>query len=120
MQRWVRWLWIRVENASQKILDSELKEGVISSFSNVRDDLKASLKKIEIVMNTLSLTLDFPKLIVSSGQIDIGKMLIRGLVRLSIILKLLILILICNDGWRLKDCQESIEIFAFSMLILIF
>tara|TARA_B100000123_G_scaffold180983_1_gene134708 strand:- start:137 stop:766 length:630 start_codon:yes stop_codon:yes gene_type:complete len=60
-----------LENASQKILDSELKEGVDISFANVRDDLKKSLTKIEIVMNTLSLTLDFPKLIISSGQIDI-------------------------------------------------
>ena len=60
-----------LENASQKILDSELQEGMDSSFSKVRDELKKSLKKIEIVMNTLSATLDFPKLIVSSGQIDI-------------------------------------------------
>ena len=60
-----------LENASQKILDSELQEGVDSSFSNVRAELKKSLKKIETVMNTLSVTLDFPKLIVSSGQIDI-------------------------------------------------
>ncbi len=60
-----------LENASQKILDSELKEGVDISYSNVRDDLKQSLTKIETVMNTLSVTLDFPKLIVSSGQIDI-------------------------------------------------
>ena len=60
-----------LENASQKILDSELREGVDSSFSNVRDDLKKSLQKIETVMNTLSVTLDFPKLVVSSGQIDI-------------------------------------------------
>ena len=60
-----------LENASQKILESELKEGVDPSFSNVRDELKKSLKKIETVMNTLSVTLDFPKLIVSSGQIDI-------------------------------------------------
>ena len=60
-----------LENASQKILDSELKEGIDSSFSNVRDDLKQSLTKIETVMNTLSITLDFPKLIVSSGQIDV-------------------------------------------------
>ena len=60
-----------LENASQKILDSELQEGIHSSFSNVREDLKKSLKKIEAVMNTLSVTLDFPKLIVSSGQIDI-------------------------------------------------
>ena len=60
-----------LENASQKILDSELQEGVDSSFSNVRDILKKSLVKMETVMNTLSITLDFPKLIVSSSQIDI-------------------------------------------------
>ncbi len=62
---------IDLENASQKILDSELQEGIDSSFSNVREDLKKSLSKIEAVMNTLSVTLEFPKLIVSSGQIDI-------------------------------------------------
>ena len=60
-----------LENASQKILDSELQDGVDSSFTNVRDDIKKSLKKIETVMNTLSVTLDFPKLIISSEQIDI-------------------------------------------------
>ena len=60
-----------LENAAQKILDSELREGTNSSFSTIRDELKKSLKKIEIVMNTLSITLDFPKLIVSSGQTDI-------------------------------------------------
>ena len=60
-----------LDNASQKILDSELHEGVNSSFKKVRDDLKKSLKKVETVMNMLSVILDFPKLIVSSGQIDI-------------------------------------------------
>ena len=60
-----------LENASQKILDSELQEGIDSSFTDVRDDLKKSLIKIENVMNTLSITLDFPKLIVSSSQSDI-------------------------------------------------
>ena len=60
-----------LENASQKILESELQEGIDSSFSNVREELKKSIKKIETVMNTLSITLDFPKLIVSSEQIDI-------------------------------------------------
>ena len=60
-----------LENASQIILDSELQEGVNSSFSNVRDLLKKSLVKMETVMNTLSIILDFPKLIVSSSQIDI-------------------------------------------------
>ena len=34
-----------LENASQKILDSELQDGVESSFANVREDLKISLKK---------------------------------------------------------------------------
>ena len=62
---------LELENASQKILDSELQEGVDSSFSNVRDELKKSLKKVETVMNTLSVTLDFPKLVVSSGQVEI-------------------------------------------------
>ena len=60
-----------IEDASQNILDSELHDGVKSSFANVRDELKKSLHKIESVINTLSVTLDFPKLIVSSGQIDI-------------------------------------------------
>ncbi len=60
-----------LEDAAQKILESELQEGVDSSFSNVRDELKNSLKKMETLMNTLSEILDFPKLIVSSGQIDI-------------------------------------------------
>ena len=60
-----------LEYASQKILDSELQEGGDSSFSNVRNELKKSLNKIEIVMNTLSVILDFPRLVVSSGQVDI-------------------------------------------------
>ena len=60
-----------LENASQKILNSELQEGIVSSFANVREELKQSLKKIETVMNTLSVTLDFPKILVSSDQVDI-------------------------------------------------
>ena len=60
-----------LENASQKILESELQEGLDSSFAKVREELKNCLKKIETVMNTLSVTLDFPKLVVSSGQIDV-------------------------------------------------
>ena len=49
-----------LENASQEILQSELLEEDNSPFSKVRDELKKSLKRIETVMNTLSLTLDFP------------------------------------------------------------
>ena len=92
-----------LENASQKILDSELQEGVDSSFSNVRDELKQSLKKIESVMNTLSVTLDFPKLIVSSGQIDIRDDVSQ---RISNIINNLKIIDSNIDeamqGWRLK------------------
>ena len=92
-----------LENASQKILDSELQEGVNSSFSNVRDLLKKSLVKMETVMNTLSITLDFPKLIVSSSQIDI-----RDDVKHRISNTINNLTIIDSDfdqamdGWRLK------------------
>ena len=94
---------VELENASQKILDSELHEGVDSSFSKVRDELKKSLKKIETVMNTLSITLDFPKLIVTSGQIDIREDVKE---RISYIVNNLITIDRnidqVMDGWRLK------------------
>ena len=92
-----------LENASQKIFDSELQEGVNSSFSNVRDLLKKSLVKMETVMNTLSITLDFPKLIVSSSQIDI-----RDDVKHRISNTINNLTIIDSDidqamdGWRLK------------------
>ena len=92
-----------LENASQKILDSELQEGVESSLSNVRDELKKSLKKIESVMNTLSVTLDFPKLIVSSGQIDIREDVSQRII--NIINNLIIIdsnIDEAMEGWRLK------------------
>ncbi len=92
-----------LENASQKILDSELQDGVNSSFANVRVELKTSLQKIESVMNTLSQTLDFPKLIVSSGQLDIREDVNKRISKVinnirtidSDIDKVM-------DGWRLK------------------
>ena len=92
-----------LENASQNIIESELKEGVDSSYANVRDDLKKSLIKIETVMNTLSITLDFPKLIVSSGQVDIRDDVNQ---RISKIINNLTIIDSdidqSMDGWRLK------------------
>ena len=92
-----------LENASQKILESELQEGINSSFSNVREELKKSIKKIETVMNTLSITLDFPKLIVSSGQLDIREDVNQ---RISNIINNLTTIDSeidqSMDGWRLK------------------
>ena len=92
-----------LENASQKILDSELQEGIDSSFSNIREDLKKSLTKIEIVMNTLSSTLDFPKLIISSGQInirdDVNQRIHKTINNLTIIDSNIDQVM---DGWRLK------------------
>ena len=94
---------LELENASQKILDSELQEGVDSSYSNVRDELKKSLKKIETVMNTLSVTLDFPKLIVSSGQIDIREDVNQRICNIINNLKMIDSdIDQVMDGWRLK------------------
>tara|TARA_Y100000766_G_scaffold254044_1_gene239262 strand:- start:100 stop:726 length:627 start_codon:yes stop_codon:yes gene_type:complete len=94
---------VDLENASQNLLDSELKEGSDSSLANVRDELKKAFYKIESVMNSLSVTLDFPKLVVSSNQNDIREDVNHR-----------ILIIINNlqsidseindvmDGWRLK------------------
>ena len=92
-----------LENASQKILDSELQEGVDSSYSNVRDLLKESLKKIETVMNTLSITLDFPKLIVSSEQIDIREDVKHRIFKIINNIKIIDSnIDEAMDGWKLK------------------
>jgi len=92
-----------LENASQKILDSELQEGVDSSFSNVRDLLKKSLVKMETIMNTLSITLDFPKLIVSSSQIDIRDDVKQRISNIINNLKIIDSdIDQAMDGWRLK------------------
>jgi N utilization substance protein B len=92
-----------LENVSQHILDSELKEDSNSSFANVRDELKKAFYKIESVMNSLSVTLDFPKLIVSSNQNDIREDVNNRI--LSIINNLRSIdseIDEVMDGWRLK------------------
>ena len=92
-----------LENASQKILDSELQEGIDSSYSNVRNALKESLKKIETVMNTLSITLHFPKLIVSSDQIDIREDVNQRILKIINNIKIIDSdIDEVMDGWRLK------------------
>jgi len=92
-----------LENASQKILDSELQEEIDSSFTDVRDDLKKSLIKIENVMNTLSITLDFPKLIISSSQSDIRDDVKHRISNTINNLKIIDTdIDHAMDGWRLK------------------
>ena len=91
-----------LENASQNILDSELKESE-SSYANVRDELKQSLQRMETVMNTLSLTLDFPKLIISSNQVDIredvNKRILNLINNIQIIDSEIDQVM---EGWRLK------------------
>ena len=92
-----------LENVSQNILDSELKEDSISSFANVRDELKKAFHKIESVMNSLSVTLDFPKLVVSSNQTDIREDVNNRI--LSTINNLQTIDFEIDevmDGWRLK------------------
>ena len=92
-----------LENATQKILDSELQEGADSSFSKVREELKKSLQKIETVMNTLSVTLDYPKLIISSEQIDIREDVYKRISNIINNLKIIDSdIDQAMDGWRLK------------------
>ena len=92
-----------LENASQKILDSELREGFDSSFANVREDLKKALIKIETVMNTLSVTLDFPKLILSSGKNDIREDVSHRISKIINNIKTIDSdIDEVMDGWRLK------------------
>ena len=92
-----------LENASQNILESELKECSNSSFANARDELKRSLYKLETIMNTLSFTLDYPKLIVSSNQIDVRQDVIQ---RISYLINNIQIIDSEIDevmeGWRLK------------------
>ena len=92
-----------LENASRNLLDSELNEGSNSSFANVRDELKKAFHKVESVMNSLSVTLDFPKLVVSSNQNDIREDVNHRI--LSIINNLKTIdsnIDEVMEGWRLK------------------
>ena len=88
---------------SQILLDSELKEDSKSSFASVREELKKALYKIQSVMNSLSVTLDFPKLVVSSNQKDIREDVNHRI--LSIVDNLKTIdseIDEVMDGWRLK------------------
>ena len=92
-----------LENASQNILDSELQESANSSFSKVRDELRKSLQKIERVMNTLSVTLDFPKIVVSSNQNDVREDVAQRILNTINNIKIIDSeIDEVMDGWRLK------------------
>ena len=91
-----------LENASQNLLDSELKEGG-NSFVSVRDELKKAFHKIEAIMNSLSVTLDFPILLVSSNQNDIREDVKHRISSIIYNLKTIDSeIDAVMDGWRLK------------------
>ncbi len=92
-----------IEKVSQNILDSELQEGLNSSFANSREELKKSLYKFESLMNTLSLILDFPKLILSSNQTDIRKDVYQRILKtINNVKKIDYEIDHVMEGWRLK------------------
>tara|TARA_B100000945_G_scaffold267974_1_gene228279 strand:+ start:778 stop:1404 length:627 start_codon:yes stop_codon:yes gene_type:complete len=61
---------IDLDNASQNLLDSELNEINNSFFETIRNEIKKSLLNLESVMNILSDTLEFPKIIAISDQLD--------------------------------------------------
>ena len=92
-----------LEKASQNLLDCELKEDSNSSFADVREELKKAFHKIQLVMNSLSVSLDFPKLVVLSNQNDIRE---DVYLRISSIFnnlkKIDSEIDEVMDGWRLK------------------
>ena len=92
-----------LERISQNILDSELQEGLTSSFANSREELKKSFYKFESLMNTLSLILDFPKLILSSNQTDIRNDVYQRILNtINHIQKIDYEIDEVMEGWRLK------------------
>ena len=94
---------VNLENASQNILDSELQDSANMPLDKVRDEIKKSLNKIETVMNSLSVTLDFPKLIVSSNEKDIRDDVFQRISEIINNVKIIDSeIDEVMDGWRLK------------------
>ena len=92
-----------LERISQNILDSELQEGSTSSFANSREELKKSLYKFESLMNTLSLILDYPKLILFSNRTDIRNDVHQRILNtINHIQKIDYEIDQVMEGWRLK------------------
>jgi len=60
-----------LEKTYSQILESELSQIKDVLFEKSRDEIKETISHVEIVMNTLSDILDFPKLIVISDHIEI-------------------------------------------------
>ena len=92
-----------LEKTYNKILESELYEIKNELFEKSRNEIKETVSHIEIVMNTLSDILDFPKLIAISNHIEIRNDIKN---RISTVLNNIFHIdsNIDNvmDGWRFK------------------
>ena len=61
----------KLDKTCTKILDSELSSTRSELFEKSRNEIKETISDIEIVMNTLSDILDFPKLIAISDQTEV-------------------------------------------------
>ena len=92
-----------LEKIYSKILESELSEIKNVLFEKSRNEIKETVSHIEIVMNTLSDILDFPKLIAISDHIEVRNDIKN---RISKVLKNIFHIdsKIDNvmEGWRFK------------------
>ena len=94
---------VTLEKASNSLLESELCEMNNFLFDKKRNEIKDTLFHIEKVMNILSDTLDFPKLIAISDQIKVRSEIEK---RIEIVVKNISFIDVSIDnvmeGWRLK------------------
>ena len=92
-----------LEKTYSKILESELSEIKNALFEKSKNEIKETVSNIEIVMNTLSDILDFPKLIAISDHIEVRNDIKN---RISKVLKNIFYIdtKIDNvmEGWRFK------------------
>ena len=93
----------KLDKTCTKILDSELSSTRSELFEKSRNEIKETISDIEIVMNTLSDILDFPKLIAISDQVEVRNDIKN---RISKVLENIFNIdnSINNvmDGWRFK------------------
>ena len=96
---------VTLELTSQNLIDSEQSEYNQYSFDQLRKDMKKSISNIENVMNRLSDTLEFPKLIALSDQIELRNDINK---RISNVLD--------NFGYIDKNIDEVMEGWRFKRL----
>jgi len=92
-----------LEKTYSKILESELSEIKNALFENSRNEIKEIVSHIELVMNTLSDILDFPKLIAISDHMEIRTDIKNRISKvLNNILHIDNIIDNVMEGWRFK------------------